>query len=100
MPEKQIKSFTSLVLGALSLVLWGDPVFGYVVSIIGLAVGIEYKYKTGIMLNVIGLVLTTENFIFDWNTTSATVYLGVFFIITIPAYLLIYTERKQAPQKQ
>lgn len=55
------KSTASLVLGIISLVFWLLPLAGFPVSIVGLVLGVKKKYTTGIVLNVIGLVLTTAN---------------------------------------
>ena len=55
------KSTTSLVLGIVSLIAWFIPLIGFPVSITGLVFGIRNKHTAGIVLNVIGLVLTLIN---------------------------------------
>ncbi|MBR4255256.1 MAG: zinc ribbon domain-containing protein [Lentisphaeria bacterium] len=60
-PNEQNKSVASLVLGLVGLIAWFIPLFGAPVSIVGLVLGVRKKYTTGIVLNVIGLVLTVAN---------------------------------------
>ena len=55
------RSTTSLVLGICSLLTWLLPLIGFPVSITGLVFGIRKRYTAGIVLNVIGLVLTVAN---------------------------------------
>ena len=57
MADGENKSTASLVLGIISLIVWLLPLAGFPVSIIGLVLGIRKKYKVGIVLNAIGLVL-------------------------------------------
>lgn len=57
MAEGENKSTASLVLGIISLFGCLSPLAGFPVSIIGLVLGIRKKYKVGIVLNAIGLVL-------------------------------------------
>ena len=59
--QKTNKSTASLVLGIISLIVWLVPIIGGTVSLIGLVLGIRKKYTAGIILNVIGLVLTVAN---------------------------------------
>lgn len=67
--EKQMqKSKTPLVLGILSCVAWLIPIVGILVSVIGIIQSIlklnSYKckeYKIGLVLGVIGLILTIGN---------------------------------------
>lgn len=61
MADEQNKSVASLVLGIISLIAWIIPLIGAPVSIIGLVLGVKKKYTAGIVLNVIGLVLTVAN---------------------------------------
>lgn len=61
MSDQQQKSTASLVLGIISLIVWLLPLVGFPVCIVGLVLGIRKKYTAGIVLNVIGLVLTTAN---------------------------------------
>jgi len=58
----------SLVLGILGVVAWLLPLFGYPINIVGLILGILSKKKkmsgmatAGIILTIIGLVLTIIN---------------------------------------
>ena len=55
------KSTASLVLGIIGFVAWLIPLIGFPVTIIGLILGIRRKYTAGIVLNVIGLVITLIN---------------------------------------
>ena len=55
------KSTGALVCGIISLIMWLLPIIGLPVSIVGLILGCKNKYKTGIILNAIGLVLTIIN---------------------------------------
>lgn len=61
MDEQKNKPVSSLVLGIISLIAWLLPLAGLPVSIIGLVIGIRKNYTTGIVLNIIGLVLTVAN---------------------------------------
>lgn len=60
-PNVQNQSTGSLILGIIGLIAWFIPLFGAPVSIIGLVLGVRKNYTTGIVLNVIGLVLTVAN---------------------------------------
>ncbi|NMA42175.1 MAG: DUF4190 domain-containing protein [Oligosphaeraceae bacterium] len=55
--------FAALVLFAasVSLIMWLLPIIGLPVSIVALILGCKNEYKTGIILNAIGLVLTIIN---------------------------------------
>jgi DNA-directed RNA polymerase subunit RPC12/RpoP len=55
------KSMASLILGIVGLLAWLIPLVGFPVTIIGLILGIRKKYLPGIILNIIGLVLTLGN---------------------------------------
>ena len=55
------KSTVALVLGIISLIMWIIPIIGLPLSIVGLVLGCKNKYKAGIILNIIGLVLTIIN---------------------------------------
>ena len=55
------KSTTSLVLGILSLIFWLLPILGLPIGIVGLVFGIKRNHTAGIVLNVIGLCLTSAN---------------------------------------
>ena len=59
--NKENKSTTALVCGIISLVMWLLPIIGLPLSIVGLCFGCKNKYKVGITLNIIGLVLSTIN---------------------------------------
>ena len=61
MAENENKSTASLVLGIISLIVWLLPLIGFPVSIVGLILGVRKKYTVGIVLNVIGLVITVAN---------------------------------------
>ena len=55
------KSTGALVCGIVSLIMWLLPVIGLPVSAVGLILGCKNRYKTGIALNIIGLLLTIIN---------------------------------------
>ncbi len=59
--DKENKSTTALVCGIISLVMWLLPIIGLPLSIVGLCFGCKNKYKVGITLNIIGLVLSIVN---------------------------------------
>lgn len=54
-PEQQNKSTASLVLGILGLVFCGG--IGSILSLVGLIIGCQKKYKTGIILGAIGIAI-------------------------------------------
>ena len=55
------KSMGALICGIISLIMWLIPIIGLPLSIVGLILGCKNKYKVGITLNIIGLVLTIIN---------------------------------------
>lgn len=62
------KTTTGFILGIISLIAWLIPLFGYPVTIIGIimsAIGIKNEKKSqatiGLVLSIIGLVLTLAN---------------------------------------
>ena len=55
------RSTASLVLGIIGLITWLLPLIGFPITIVGLILGIQRKYKIGIILNIIALVFTTIN---------------------------------------
>ncbi len=54
-------TMTPVVLGCIGLVAWLIPLFGFPITIIGLVLGIRRKSTAGIILCIIGLVLTIIN---------------------------------------
>jgi len=60
-PTRKETSTASLVLGIIGFLAWLIPLFGLPVSITGLVLGIKKHYTLGIVLNVIGLMLTVAN---------------------------------------
>lgn len=69
--ENQIKkSKVPMILGVISCVAWLIPLIGGIVSIVGIVMSVKKMkefsckaYKIGLILNIIGLVLTIINFI-------------------------------------
>lgn len=58
------KSVAPMILGIIGLVAWLLPIIGLPVTITGLILGICKKSQAGIVLNVIGLVLSLVNSIY------------------------------------
>ena len=48
----------SLVLGICGLIFWLSPIIGFFVSVAGIVVGCVQKYIPGIVMSIIGLVLS------------------------------------------
>lgn len=59
--EEQKSTTAPMVLGIVSCVMWLLPVVGGPIAIIGLILSIMKKYTTGLILNIVGLVLTAIN---------------------------------------
>ena len=55
------KHTASLVLGIIGVVAWLIPIFGFPTTITGLVFGVKTENTSGIVLNIIGLVLTIIN---------------------------------------
>ena len=55
------KSTTSLVLGIIGCIAWLLPILGIPLSIVGLVLGTRKRYRVGIIINIIVLVLSLGN---------------------------------------
>jgi Na+/H+-dicarboxylate symporter len=59
---------SSLKLGLVGLFIWIIPIIGFPLTVVGITLGIEEIYgkknnaKIGLILNIIGLVLTLVNY--------------------------------------
>jgi len=81
-PEQQNKNTASLVLGILGLVFCGG--IGFILSLVGLIIGCQKKYKTGIILGAIGIAI---------NIIMA---IAIIFALLLPALDALNAARESA----
>lgn len=55
------KNTAAMILGIVSCIMWLLPIIGGPIAITGLILSIMKKYTTGLILNIVGLILTIIN---------------------------------------